>query len=166
MNKSLILVASACLVAVVVVQVSAQFGATGFGTIGTGLGGGVSQDAYYRRYEAYNNAQQLRVLRKTVSDLSFSSTLSLSKYSCFVLFFSKTLGWNLKSYYVQFCGFLILCFWFYSFSPGLLLRGYQHHRNSRWLGKKPSANEQLTTSKENQRHFCQINKIYIMYYTA
>ena len=89
MNKSLILVASACLVAVVVVQVSAQFGATGFGTIGTGLGGGVSQDAYYRRYEAYNNAQQLRVLRKTVSDLSFSSTLSLSKYSCFVPFFQR-----------------------------------------------------------------------------
>lgn len=81
MNKSLILVASTCLVAIVVVQVSAmQFGTInpGYGMTG-GLTGGLNQDAYYRRYQAYNDAQQLRVLRKTVSDLSFSSTLSLGK---------------------------------------------------------------------------------------
>lgn len=81
MNKSLILVASTCLVAIVVVQVSAmQFGAInpGYGMTG-GLTGGLNQDAYYRRYQAYNDAQQLRVLRKTVNDLSFSSTLSLGK---------------------------------------------------------------------------------------
>lgn len=77
MNKSLILVASTCLVAIVVVQVSAmQFGAI---NPGYGMTGGYNQDAYYRRYQAYNDAQQLRVLQKTVKDLSFSSTLSLGK---------------------------------------------------------------------------------------
>ncbi|XP_062621208.1 uncharacterized protein LOC134282839 [Saccostrea cucullata] len=89
MNKGVVFVASACMMAVVIVQVSALWGTQWAANPRFAATGGVAArqnyyDNYYRRYQAYNDAQQLRVLTKSVNDLSMSSTLSLLS----LLFFS------------------------------------------------------------------------------
>ena len=86
MNKAVILIGTACLVAIAIVQVSAQFtGGLGFGA---GLGsvtGGASRsyyDNYYQQYERYNRAQAARTIATSVNGLQTSSLIGLCKYKC------------------------------------------------------------------------------------